>query len=246
MIILTTTTTLEVVLDATPSAEFPWTVSYVDINTPSTFLPDGNIGVTTGNTAKTIVASPSSGTRQIKSISVTNLSNATRVVTIQIKGSSATAPCYPPITLPAGSGIQFIDTAGFTVVDTTGASRTGAVGPKGDQGNTGANSTVPGPQGPQGPIFWNKGTATINFGSFPGNSEASVVVTGLTGIASNSTILAFFAADSTSDHTVSDHLYCPLLVRLSCGTIIAGTGFTLFARCLDKMQGTFLVRYIWA
>jgi len=35
-------------------------------------------------------------------------------------------------------------------------------------------------------------------------------------------------------------------VSFVCGTPTAATGFTIYARCLDKMQGTFQVRWVWA
>jgi hypothetical protein len=90
------------------------------------------------------------------------------------------------------------------------------------------------------------GTATINFGGSPGSNEASIDVTGQLGISSTSPIEAYvMASDSTSDHTSSDHKYFNSLVGLSCGNVIAGTGFTIYARSLQKITGTFLVHYIW-
>lgn len=90
------------------------------------------------------------------------------------------------------------------------------------------------------------GTATIDFGSFPGSNEASVSVTGQTAISSTSKAEAFVMGDdTTSDHTASDHRYFSALVGLSCGTPSAGTGFTIYARSTEKLTGTFSVRYVW-
>jgi hypothetical protein len=246
VIILTTTKSLEVVLDAAPAAEFPWTASYVDINTPSTFTPDASDGDTNGTTPVAMVAAPSAGKRQVKALSVTNLSPAAQVVTVQINNGSTTRPVCPPVTLPPGFGLLYIDTRGFYVVDATGAILdTGTTGPQGPQGIQGNPSTVPGPVGPQGPAFWNKGTAVLDFGAFPGGAEAATVITGLTGIAAGSFVYAYFADDTTADHTAADHKYAAQLVGLSTGAIVAGVGFTVWGRCLDAMQGTFTVRYLW-
>jgi hypothetical protein len=93
----------------------------------------------------------------------------------------------------------------------------------------------------------NTGTATLDFGAFPGSSEASVAVTGQASIGVGSKAEAFIMADdTTSDHTASDHRYAAALIGLTCGTPVAATGFTIYARALDNMQGTFAVRWVWA
>jgi hypothetical protein len=92
-----------------------------------------------------------------------------------------------------------------------------------------------------------QGTATINFGSFPGTSEASVAVTGQGAISATSKAEAYVMADDTTGtHTANDHRYFAALVGLTCGTPTAATGFTIHARCLDKLQGSFQVRWVWA
>ncbi len=91
------------------------------------------------------------------------------------------------------------------------------------------------------------GSATIDFGSFPGSSEASVAVTGQAEIQSSSKCEAFMMADdTTSDHTAADHRYAAAMIGLTCSTPVASTGFTIHARCLDKMQGTFALHWVWA
>ncbi len=92
-----------------------------------------------------------------------------------------------------------------------------------------------------------QGTATIDFGDFPGSQEASIVVTGQGSISGTSKAEAYLMADDTSGtHTAEDHRYAWLFITLTCGTLVAGTGFTIYGRCIDKMQGTFLLRWIWA
>lgn len=90
----------------------------------------------------------------------------------------------------------------------------------------------------------NSGSTSINFGAFPGTSETSVAVAAPT-IGAGSKAWAYFRADSTSvDHTADDHKYAASLVSLTC-TVTAGVGLTIYARCLDKMQGTFTIYYGW-
>lgn len=90
------------------------------------------------------------------------------------------------------------------------------------------------------------GVATLNFGAYPGTNEASVAVTGQSGILSTSTAQAFVKADdTTADHTANDHAYLPMLIGLACNTPTDATGFTIYARSQHKLQGTFKVRWIW-
>ncbi len=89
------------------------------------------------------------------------------------------------------------------------------------------------------------GTSTIDFGSFPGTNEASVAVTGQTLIDATSKVEAYFMRETSSDHTVGDHTYAPLFITLTCGNIVDATSFTIYGRSLQKMQGTWTVRWIW-
>lgn len=92
-----------------------------------------------------------------------------------------------------------------------------------------------------------QGTATINFGAFPGSNEASVVVSGQSAISATSKAEAFIMGDdTTSDHTAGDHRYLGAFVALTCGTPTAATGFTIHARSTEKLQGTFALRWVWA
>jgi hypothetical protein len=91
------------------------------------------------------------------------------------------------------------------------------------------------------------GTATLDFGAHPGSNEASVAVTGQGSISATSKVEAYMMADdTTSDHTASDHRYAGLFMSLTCGTPVAATGFTIHARAIDKLTGTFAVRWVWA
>lgn len=90
------------------------------------------------------------------------------------------------------------------------------------------------------------GTATIDFGVFPGTTETTVDVVGQTGILATSKASAFVMADDTSsDHTAEDHRYFAALVALPCGTPTAGVGFTIHARSLHQLTGQWTVRWVW-
>lgn len=89
------------------------------------------------------------------------------------------------------------------------------------------------------------GTATLDFGAFPGANEASVSVTGQAAIAPDSFAEAWFMRDSTSDHSADDHAWAAYFAALSAGDLVAGTGFTIRAVSTEKLTGTWLVRWVW-
>ena len=90
----------------------------------------------------------------------------------------------------------------------------------------------------------NTGTATIDFGS--GSNEAQVAVSGQTGILSTSRVVLTVSADATStSHTASDHRYFLELCSLTSGTPVANTGFTIYARSVHKLTGTWTINYSW-
>jgi hypothetical protein len=50
---------------------------------------------------------------------------------------------------------------------------------------------------------------------------------------------------TSSNHTVNDHSYAALLTGLTCGDVVAATGFTIYARSLEKLTGEFTLQYVW-
>ena len=91
------------------------------------------------------------------------------------------------------------------------------------------------------------GSTVIDFGASPGSNEAAVAVTGQGTISATSKAEAFVMGDDTSvDHSASDHRYLTAFAGLSCGTPIAGTGFTIYARSVEKLTGKFTLRWVWA
>ena len=89
------------------------------------------------------------------------------------------------------------------------------------------------------------GTATIDFGAFPGSNEASVFVPAAS-IAAGSDVEPFWRGDdTTTDHDAEDHKWAAVFIGLSAGSIVAGSGFTIYARSVEEMEGTFKVRWVW-
>lgn len=73
------------------------------------------------------------------------------------------------------------------------------------------------------------GVAEIDFGSFPGTSDASLTVTGLTGIISSSLVEAWLMPDTTADHSADEHLLEPIKVFADRSSIVAGTSLVIRA-----------------
>ena len=79
-----------------------------------------------------------------------------------------------------------------------------------------------------------QGTTTVNFGAWPGADTASVDVTGQASIASGSLVEAWIFPTATGDHSVDEHLYdAPEVVA---GNVVAGTGFTIYAKAPQPAQ----------
>jgi hypothetical protein len=76
-----------------------------------------------------------------------------------------------------------------------------------------------------------QGTASIDFGAFPGKTDASLVITGQTGILAGSLVEAWILPGATADHSADEHLVEPIYVIA--GNIVAGTGFTIYAMSMD-------------
>lgn len=70
------------------------------------------------------------------------------------------------------------------------------------------------------------GTATLDFGAFPGKSDASVAVTGQAGIVSGSLVEAWIRPVATADHSADEHMVETL--KVFAANIVAGTGFTIY------------------
>lgn len=82
------------------------------------------------------------------------------------------------------------------------------------------------------------GQTLLNFGTYPGATDASIVITGQTGIVAGSNVTAFLIATATADHSADEHwLDGPIITA---GNIVAGVGFTIYgvARQTLSLDGT--------
>lgn len=90
-------------------------------------------------------------------------------------------------------------------------------------------------------------TAVVDFGAWPGKSDASVVITGQTGIVAGSLVEAWlFPADTGTLGTAAYHSHDEHLVErilVTAGTIVAATGFTIYAVCSDHSTEPLLPAY---
>ena len=94
-----------------------------------------------------------------------------------------------------------------------------------------------------GPVFANiqgsaaaatTGTATVDFGAFPGNTMATVDVTGQTGIVTGSTVRAWIRAEATANNSTDEHIMAASMPDVVAGPITAGVGFTIYVMCRDQ------------
>ena len=91
-----------------------------------------------------------------------------------------------------------------------------------------------------------QGSATIDFGAWPGSNEAQVQITGLSGITLTAAAEAWPMAEASGAHTAADAAYAARFYSLTCGDVVAAQGFTIYARSEHKLIGSFAVRYVWA
>lgn len=91
------------------------------------------------------------------------------------------------------------------------------------------------------------GTATLDFGAFPGTTDASVAVTGQSSIASSSMVEAWVAPAATAEHSADEHLVESL--KVFAGNIVAGVGFTIYgvsdAQLQDSQGATPMISGHW-
>ena len=93
------------------------------------------------------------------------------------------------------------------------------------------------------------GTATIDFGAFPGKADTSLAITGQGSIASGSLVEAWLRPADTADHTADEHMV--EAIHVFAADIVAGTGFTIHGRSTSgfgqstRLYGTFSVAWAW-
>lgn len=72
-----------------------------------------------------------------------------------------------------------------------------------------------------------KGTTEIDFGLFPGDTHATVVVTGQSGIVAGSRLEAWLEPGDTVDHSSDEHIVESPNLRIIAADVVPGTGFTI-------------------
>ena len=72
------------------------------------------------------------------------------------------------------------------------------------------------------------GTATLDFGAFPGAGDCNVAVSGQTAIQSGALVEAWLLPTATSDHSADEHVLANDVISVIAGNVVAGTGFTIY------------------
>jgi hypothetical protein len=90
-----------------------------------------------------------------------------------------------------------------------------------------------------------QGTADLDFGVFPGATDASVAVTGQGAIVAGSLVEAWARLEATADHSVDEHRVEEF--EIAAGNIVAGTGFTIYGitRSPGRLYGVWKVAWVW-
>jgi hypothetical protein len=91
------------------------------------------------------------------------------------------------------------------------------------------------------------GVAIVDFGAFPGASDTSLAVTGLPAITANGAVVASITPKASTDHSADEHW--AETIGVSAGNIVAGTGFTIYAKNTGvgdtRLYGKWNVAYNW-
>ncbi len=89
------------------------------------------------------------------------------------------------------------------------------------------------------------GTATLDFGSFPGATDTTVAVTGQAAIVAGTLVEAWLRPIATATHSADEHMVEP--PRVFAGNISAGTGFTIygFAEEPGRLYGTYTIAWAY-
>lgn len=79
-----------------------------------------------------------------------------------------------------------------------------------------------------------QGHTTIDFGAFPGGSDASVAIAGQAGILAASDVDAWLRGEASADHSSDEHLV--ETIQVIAMDITAGTGFTIKAMNTSQLN----------
>jgi len=113
----------------------------------------------------------------------------------------------------------------------------GPTGPEGPEGPAGV-------AGPAGPGAGESGNATIDFGAFPGHTDASVAITGKSGILADSVVRVAKRIEASADHSADEHWVERF--KVEAGAIDVGVGFTVYAKAeVGRMWGQWNISWNW-
>lgn len=91
------------------------------------------------------------------------------------------------------------------------------------------------------------GSGTLDFGVFPGGSDASLIITGQTPIVAGSKLWVALAPLTTADHSPDEHVVDG--PHVYAGALVVGTGFTIFGVSRNEgalTYGQWNVTWGWA
>jgi hypothetical protein len=217
----------------------PTTASYVVIALDGTLTQErvlaagAGITITDGGAGGNVTIASSGGVTDGDKGDVTVSSSGTvwtidnDVVSNAKLANMATATLKGRVSAGSGDPEDLTGTQATTLLDVFTSALKGLV-PASGGGTTNflrADGTFAAPPGGGGGA--NVGTATIDFGAFPGSSHATVIVTGQAGIVAGSVVQAWIRPVATADHSADEHMLETLKVHAS--SIVAGTGFTVNA-----------------
>lgn len=90
------------------------------------------------------------------------------------------------------------------------------------------------------------GTSTLNFGSAPGNNDATLTVTGQAQMPANAHIHVYIQGnDTTAEHSGFQHRFLTRYIGCSVSNVIASTGFTINLLSDLRLTGNVAVRWSW-
>lgn len=88
------------------------------------------------------------------------------------------------------------------------------------------------------------GEATLDFGAFPGATDASIAVTGQGSIVAASHVEAWVRPEDTVEHNIDEHKVDP--PRVTVADIVAGTGFTIYGFANNNRHyGRWNIAWAW-
>lgn len=90
-----------------------------------------------------------------------------------------------------------------------------------------------------------QGEAVLNFGAFPGKTDATVAVTGQGAIVADSLVEAWIRPEATAEHSADEHRVEGLIIHAD--TIVPSTGFTIYGQTDDKLRryGNWTIAWVW-